>query len=147
MLKTENLNYASSSSLLHYLRVCFTRLGQNQNRVSLSFLGQNQNRSNPRLSFQLNMSHQSIFNHGSRSLNRLRYVCKCDLNVLLMTTWTDANPYRHFYGCGMYRVCISFSIYVYRFKVNTLDMVQHLFIFISIDAFVWLDKEMNHREK
>ncbi|CAL5188960.1 unnamed protein product [Lathyrus oleraceus] len=70
------------------------------------------------------MSQQSGFNHGSRSSSRSRYVCKCGLDAPLMTTWTDANPGRRFYGCRMYKVC-----------------------FKKCSHFVWLDEEMNPRAK
>ncbi|CAL5213892.1 unnamed protein product [Lathyrus oleraceus] len=42
-----------------------------------------------------------------------------------MTTWTSANPGRHLYGCGMY-------------KVQGFKKYSH---------FVWLDEEMNSRAK
>ncbi|CAL5213710.1 unnamed protein product [Lathyrus oleraceus] len=71
------------------------------------------------------MSQHFGFSHGSRSSSRSRYVCKCGLDAPLMTTWTDANPGRRFYGCGMY-------------KVQGFKKCSH---------FVWLDEEMNHRIK
>ncbi|CAK8532063.1 unnamed protein product [Lathyrus sativus] len=30
--------------------------------------------------------------------------CLCSLEVPLMTSWTDSNPERRFYGCGMYEL-------------------------------------------
>ncbi|CAL5184195.1 unnamed protein product [Lathyrus oleraceus] len=71
------------------------------------------------------MSQQSNFSHGSRSSNRSRYVCKYGLDALLMTTWTNVNPGRRFYVCGMY-------------KIQDFKKRSH---------FVWLDEEMNPREK
>ncbi|CAL5184601.1 unnamed protein product [Lathyrus oleraceus] len=71
------------------------------------------------------MSQQSGFNHGSRSSNRPRYVCKCNLYASLMTTWTDANLGRRFYGCEMY-------------KIQNFKKCSH---------FIWFDKEMNPRAK
>ncbi|CAL5185523.1 unnamed protein product [Lathyrus oleraceus] len=71
------------------------------------------------------MSQHSSFSHGSRSSSRSRYVCKCGLDAPLMTTWTDANPDRRFYGCQIY-------------KVQGFKKCKH---------FVLLDEEMNHRAK
>lgn len=34
----------------------------------------------------------------------LRYECHCGIDASLMTTWTDANPGCHCYGCGIYKV-------------------------------------------
>ncbi|CAL5202549.1 unnamed protein product [Lathyrus oleraceus] len=64
----------------------------------------------------------------SNSNNRLRCVsseCKCSLDAPLMTTWTNVNPGRRFYGCGMY-------------KIHGYKKCYH---------FVWLDEEINHRAK
>ncbi|XP_050888518.1 uncharacterized protein LOC127093618 [Lathyrus oleraceus] len=71
------------------------------------------------------MSQQYSFSHGSRSSSRSRYVCKCGLDAPLMTAWRNANPGRHFYGCGMY-------------KLQGFKKCNH---------FVWLDEEMNPRVK
>ncbi|KAI5433591.1 hypothetical protein KIW84_020758 [Lathyrus oleraceus] len=71
------------------------------------------------------MSQLSVFSHGSRSSNRLRYVCKCSLDAQLITTRTNANPGRRFYGCGMY-------------KIQGYKKCSH---------FIWLDEEMNPRTK
>ncbi|CAL5208386.1 unnamed protein product [Lathyrus oleraceus] len=71
------------------------------------------------------MSHRSIFSHGSRSSNCSRYVCKCGLDAPLMTAWTNVNPDRRSYGCGMY-------------KIQRYKKYSH---------FVWLDEEMSLREK
>ncbi|CAL5193526.1 unnamed protein product [Lathyrus oleraceus] len=71
------------------------------------------------------MSQHSSFSYGSRSSSRSRYVCKCGLDAPLMTTWTNANPDRRFHGCEMY-------------KVQGFKKCSH---------FVWLDEEMNPREK
>ncbi|CAL5198568.1 unnamed protein product [Lathyrus oleraceus] len=73
----------------------------------------------------LMMSQHSGFSHGSRSSSRSRYVCKCGLDAPLMKAWTNANPGRRFYGCGMY-------------KVQGFKKCSHL---------VWFDEEMNPRAK
>lgn len=106
--------------------------------------------------FMLMMLQHSSFSHGSRSSSRSRYVCKCGLDAPLMTTWTNVNPCRRFYGCGMYKVCIRISIGVYRFNVNGLlcwSLQLHLQCCLQVQGFkkcshfVWLDEEMNPREK
>ncbi|CAL5194222.1 unnamed protein product [Lathyrus oleraceus] len=71
------------------------------------------------------MSLQSDFRHESSSSSRSRYVYKCGLDAQLMTTWIDANPSRHLYGCEMY-------------KVQGFKKCSH---------FVWLDEEINPRAK
>ncbi|XP_058740443.1 uncharacterized protein LOC131612696 [Vicia villosa] len=55
----------------------------------------------------------------------IRDECRCGLDAPLMTAWTDANPGRCFYGCGMY-------------KIQGHKMCSH---------FVWYDEEMTPREK
>ncbi|KAH1203530.1 hypothetical protein GmHk_17G049750 [Glycine max] len=32
-----------------------------------------------------------------------RMMCLCNLEAPLVTSWTEDNPRRHFYGCGLYR--------------------------------------------
>ncbi|XP_058768557.1 uncharacterized protein At4g04775-like [Vicia villosa] len=51
--------------------------------------------------------------------------CRCGLDAPLMTSWTDANPGRRFYGCGMY-------------KIQGYKRCNH---------FVWYDEEMGPRAK
>ncbi|KHN05805.1 hypothetical protein glysoja_038719, partial [Glycine soja] len=31
-------------------------------------------------------------------------MCLCNVEVSLVTSWTENNPGRHFYGCGLYKV-------------------------------------------
>lgn len=126
--------------MLHLLHssivcVCFIPPGQNQNHVSSSSPGQNQNLLNPRSPFLLKMAQQSVFSHGRRSSNCSTYVCKCGLDAPVMSPWTNVNPSRRFYKYGMYTICISFSIDVYKFKVNAMNIVRYLFMFIFIDAY------------
>ncbi|KAH1188296.1 hypothetical protein GmHk_U059750 [Glycine max] len=33
-----------------------------------------------------------------------RMMCLCNVEVPLVTSWTEDNPGRHFYGCGLYKV-------------------------------------------
>ncbi|XP_058784024.1 uncharacterized protein At4g04775-like [Vicia villosa] len=51
--------------------------------------------------------------------------CRCGLDAPLMTSWTDSNPGRRFYGCGMY-------------KIQGYKRCNH---------FVWYDEEMGPRAK
>ncbi|XP_058784860.1 uncharacterized protein LOC131659725 [Vicia villosa] len=69
----------------------------------------------------------SRFSQGSnRSKSSfIRDECRCGLDAPLMTAWTDANPGRRFYGCGMY-------------KIQGHKMCNH---------FVWYDEELTPREK
>ncbi|XP_058733936.1 uncharacterized protein LOC131605617 [Vicia villosa] len=66
------------------------------------------------------MSQNSV-SHGSYKIRSLRDKCHCGLDAPLMTSWTDTNPGRRFYGCGMYK----------------------LQGFKKCSNFVWLDEEMN----
>ncbi|XP_058751367.1 uncharacterized protein LOC131624449 [Vicia villosa] len=70
------------------------------------------------------MSQNSV-SHGSYKIRSLRDKCHCGLDVPLMTSWIDTNPGRRFYGCGMYK----------------------LQGFKKCNNFIWLDEEMNTREK
>ncbi|CAK8566556.1 unnamed protein product [Lathyrus sativus] len=51
--------------------------------------------------------------------------CLCGLEAPLMTSWTDSNPRRCFYGCGMY-------------KLVGQKRCGH---------FVWYDEEMTQEQK
>ncbi|KHN13130.1 hypothetical protein glysoja_048800, partial [Glycine soja] len=31
-------------------------------------------------------------------------MCLCNVEAPLVTSWTEDNPGRHFYGCGLYKV-------------------------------------------
>ncbi|XP_058777881.1 uncharacterized protein At4g04775-like [Vicia villosa] len=53
----------------------------------------------------------------------IRDECRCGLDAPLMTAWTDANPGRRFYGCGIFR---------------DTKCANH---------FVWYDEEMTPRAK
>ncbi|XP_025982625.1 uncharacterized protein [Glycine max] len=33
-----------------------------------------------------------------------RMMCLCSVEAPLVTSWTEDNPVRHFYGCGSYKV-------------------------------------------
>ncbi|KHN20536.1 hypothetical protein glysoja_029549, partial [Glycine soja] len=33
-----------------------------------------------------------------------RVVCLCNVEAPLVTSWTEDNPGKHFYGCGLYKV-------------------------------------------
>ncbi|XP_058779432.1 uncharacterized protein LOC131653335 [Vicia villosa] len=70
------------------------------------------------------MSQKSVSN-GSFRNRAFRNECHCGLDAPLMTAWTDSNPGRRFYGCGMYKI--------QGFK--------------KCSNFVWLDEEMNPRSK
>ncbi|KAH1209935.1 hypothetical protein GmHk_15G044332 [Glycine max] len=41
----------------------------------------------------------SSYNFESQS----RMLCLCNVEVLLVTSWTEDNPEKGFYGCGLYR--------------------------------------------
>ncbi|XP_058784700.1 uncharacterized protein LOC131659541 [Vicia villosa] len=68
---------------------------------------------------------QNFVSFDSYKSHRMRQECHCGLDAPLMTVWTDTNPGRRFFGCGMYKV--------QGFK--------------KCSNFVWLDEEMNPRAK
>ena len=35
---------------------------------------------------------------------RSRVFCPCNIEAPLVTSWTEENPGRRFYGCGLYKV-------------------------------------------
>ncbi|KAH1221570.1 hypothetical protein GmHk_12G034953 [Glycine max] len=35
---------------------------------------------------------------------RSRMMCLCNIKAPLVTSWTEDNPGKHFYGCGLYKV-------------------------------------------
>ncbi|CAI8601104.1 unnamed protein product [Vicia faba] len=70
------------------------------------------------------MSQKSVSNPSYRN-HSVIHECHCGIDAPLMTAWTDSNPGRRFFGCGMYKV--------QGFK--------------KCSNFVWLDEEMNPRAK
>ncbi|CAI8595996.1 unnamed protein product [Vicia faba] len=70
------------------------------------------------------MSQKSVSNPSYRNRSVI-HECHCGIDAPLMTAWTDSNPGRRFFGCGMYKV--------QGFK--------------KCSNFVWLDEEMNPRAK
>ncbi|XP_058725331.1 uncharacterized protein LOC131596624 [Vicia villosa] len=64
-------------------------------------------------------------NIGATRSCQFRSECRCGLEAPLMTSWTDLNPGRHFFGCGMY-------------KVQGHKRCSH---------FVWYDDELSSRAK
>ncbi|XP_058725508.1 uncharacterized protein LOC131596784 [Vicia villosa] len=78
----------------------------------------------------------SKYSHGSisRSSTKQRYYageCKCGLDAPLMTSWTDANPGRRFYGCGMYKLygkkgCSHFEWYDEEMSLRAKDLICSL---------------------
>ncbi|XP_058742591.1 uncharacterized protein LOC131615106 [Vicia villosa] len=70
------------------------------------------------------MSQKTVSSVSYRN-HSLRNECYCGINAPLMTVWTDSNPGRCFFGCGMYKI--------QGFK--------------KCSQFVWWDEEMNPRAK
>ncbi|XP_058763747.1 uncharacterized protein LOC131637175 [Vicia villosa] len=70
------------------------------------------------------MSRCSVASNRSKA-SSVHGECRCGLDAPLMTSWTDANPGRRFYGCGMY-------------KIQGSKRCNH---------FVWYDEEMGARAK
>ncbi|XP_058776614.1 uncharacterized protein At4g04775-like [Vicia villosa] len=70
------------------------------------------------------MSHYSEASSRTKSPS-VHGECRCGLDAPLMTSWTDSNPGRRFYGCGMY-------------KIQGYKRCNH---------FVWYDEEMDPRAK
>ncbi|XP_058751201.1 uncharacterized protein LOC131624270 [Vicia villosa] len=62
---------------------------------------------------------------GATRSCQFRSQCRCGLEAPLMTSWTDSNPGKHFFGCGMY-------------KVQGHKRCSH---------FVWYDDELSSRAK
>ncbi|XP_058773526.1 uncharacterized protein LOC131647679 [Vicia villosa] len=68
---------------------------------------------------------QKTVSSASYKNRSVRNECYCGIDAPLMTSWTDSNPGRRFFGCGMYKI--------QGFK--------------KCSNFVWLDEEMNPRAK
>ncbi|XP_058733768.1 uncharacterized protein At4g04775-like [Vicia villosa] len=78
----------------------------------------------------MSMSHYSEASSRTKSPS-VHGECRCGLDAPLMTSWTDSNPGRRFYGCGMYKIqgykrCNHFVWYDEKLGPRAKEMISTL---------------------